>query len=282
MAARISGGGSMSRSNSSLGAAVRMTNLEKTFYSRTGTVKAVEDVSLNVAAGQFVSLLGPSGCGKSTILNMVAGLTPVSGGTLTIDDHAVTEPLDEMGIVFQRDLLLEWRTVLDNILLPLQIKRAQTPESPKQALELLELVNLADFAHCYPRELSGGMRQRVAICRALITTPRLLLMDEPFAALDALTREQLGVDLLRIQTHYHPTVLFVTHSIDEAVLLSDTVVVLSARPARILATFDIPLGKRRDGLTRRTQEYLNVVSQVRAVLEEYAQTPCLVSSSVSE
>jgi NitT/TauT family transport system ATP-binding protein len=261
----------MSSLNRPLGAAVRMTSLEKTFYSRTGTVKAVENVSLDVSAGQFVSLLGPSGCGKSTILNMVAGLSSVTNGTLTIDDQPVMEPIDDMGIVFQRDLLLEWRTVLDNVLLPLQIKRAQTQASQKQALDLLELVNLADFAHCYPHELSGGMRQRVAICRALITSPRLLLMDEPFAALDALTREQLGVDLLRIQTHYHPTVLFVTHSIDEAVLLSDTVIVLSARPARIVATFDIPLGKQRDALTRRKPEYLNVVSQVRAVLEEYAQ-----------
>lgn len=255
----------------SRGVSLHLANLSKTFPSRDGEVRAVDGISLDVRPGEFVSLVGPSGCGKSTILAMVGGLMPPSSGILEIEERRVTEPLDELGIVFQRDLLLEWRTVLANVLLPVQIKKLDRQPHLKRAEELLSLVGLQDFANSYPFELSGGMRQRVALCRSLIHSPRLLLLDEPFAALDALTREQLGVDLLRIHRRYRPTVLFITHSIEEAVFLSDRVLLLSARPARILQEFRIELGPCRSADTRRSQEYLSLVASVRAALEEALQ-----------
>ncbi len=260
------------------GVTIHADRVGKTFRTRSGSTQAVKDVSFHVAPGEFVSLLGPSGCGKSTILNMLAGLIAPDQGRLTIDDASVNEPIDELGMVFQRDLLLEWRTVLDNVLLPIQIKRLSRKKHTERALELLRVVGLEEFVDSYPRELSGGMRQRVGICRALIHAPNLLLMDEPFAALDTLTREQLGVDLLRVHARYRPTVLFVTHSIDEAVLLSDRVLMLSQRPAELASTIEVRLNRPRDAATRRHPDFLRLVAEAREVMEASISPPPAVSS----
>ena len=249
------------------GVTLNIERVGKTFRTRRGDTHAIEEISFDVSPGEFVSLLGPSGCGKSTLLSMVAGLVAPDRGRITIDGKPVTEPIDELGVVFQRDLLLEWRTVLDNVLLPIQIKRLSRKKHVERALDLLRLVGLEGFSNRYPYELSGGMRQRVGICRALIHSPSLLLMDEPFAALDAMTREQLGVDLLAVHARYRPTVLFVTHSLDEAVLLSDRVLMLSPRPARLVTTIEVHLERPRGAATRRQPHFLELVARAREVLE---------------
>jgi len=220
-------------------------------YVRDGVrAAALDEVSLDVRPGEFCSIVGPSGCGKSTLLMLIAGLYPAGSGTIAVDGVPVHGPLDGVGIVFQRDVLLEWRTVLANVLLPTEVKRLPVAAYREQALALLELVGLREYADCYPYQLSGGMRQRVAICRALLHPPRLLLMDEPFGALDALTREKLNLDLLRITAQMQQTVLFITHSIDEAVLLSDQVVVMTASPGRVFRSLRVELDGPRDAATR--------------------------------
>jgi NitT/TauT family transport system ATP-binding protein len=215
----------------------------KTFQSRDGeAVTALQGVDLKVAKNEFVCLVGPSGCGKSTMLRLVGGLIAPSAGRVAIDGSPVTEPRSDTGIVFQAPTLLPWATVLDNVLFPLKMMRRLAPDSTDRAMELLTLVGLAGFEKKYPRELSGGMQQRAGICRALVHEPDILLMDEPFGALDALTREELTLELLRIWTDRPKTILFVTHSIPEAVLLADRVVVMSPRPGRIdeIVTIDLP------------------------------------------
>jgi len=217
--------------------------VEKTYRSRRGDlVPAVEGITLDIAENEFVTLVGPSGCGKSTLLKLVAGLTPVSGGTVRVRDTVVREPFPDVGIVFQHPVLLPWRTVLDNVLFAAEMLGLDPDDHRKRALELLELSGLAGFETRLPRELSGGMQQRVAICRALLPDPTLLLMDEPFGALDAMTREELGFELLRIWDARRKTILFVTHSIPEAILLADKVVVMTSRPGRVarVITIDLP------------------------------------------
>jgi len=217
-------------------------------FGGPGGVLALEDVSLRVAEGEFVSLLGPSGCGKSTFLRCLAGLERPSGGELRLAGAPVAGPPERLGIAFQRDALLEWARVLDNVLLPADFgglpRRAHEP----RARALLAMVGLDGFESAYPGQLSGGMRQRVAICRALLLDPRLLLMDEPFGALDALTRDQLNVDLHRIWLDRGMTVVFVTHSITEAVFLSNRVVVFGPRPGRVVeeVTIDLPTPRGLD------------------------------------
>ena len=217
--------------------------MEKTYRTRRGDlVPAVEGITLDIAENEFVTLVGPSGCGKSTLLKLVAGLTPVSGGTVRVRDTVVREPFPDVGIVFQHPVLLPWRTVLDNVLFAAEMLGLDPDDHRKRALELLELSGLAGFETRLPRELSGGMQQRVAICRALLPDPTLLLMDEPFGALDAMTREELGFELLRIWDARRKTILFVTHSIPEAILLADKVVVMTSRPGRVarVITIDLP------------------------------------------
>ena len=217
--------------------------MEKTYRTRRGDlVPAVEGITLDIAENEFVTLVGPSGCGKSTLLKLVAGLTPVSGGTVRVRDTVVREPFPDVGIVFQHPVLLPWRTVLDNVLFAAEMLGLDLDDHRKRALELLELSGLAGFETRLPRELSGGMQQRVAICRALLPDPTLLLMDEPFGALDAMTREELGFELLRIWDARRKTILFVTHSIPEAILLADKVVVMTSRPGRVarVITIDLP------------------------------------------
>ena len=220
--------------------------MEKTYRTRRGDlVHAVEGITLDIAENEFVTLVGPSGCGKSTLLKLVAGLTPVSGGTVRVRDTVVREPFPDVGIVFQHPVLLPWRTVLDNVLFAAEMLGLARDDHRKRALELLELSGLAGFETRLPRELSGGMQQRVAICRALLPDPSLLLMDEPFGALDAMTREELGLELLRIWDARRKTILFVTHSIPEAILLADKVVVMTPRPGRVARVISIELPRPR-------------------------------------
>jgi NitT/TauT family transport system ATP-binding protein len=202
---------------------------------------AIENITFDLAAGQLVALLGPSGCGKTTFLKIVAGLIAASGGTVQINGRDVTEPHPDFGIVFQQANLMPWRTVINNVLFPMEILGSRDAGARERALELLSLVGLSGFEEAYPSQLSGGMQQRVALCRALIHEPKLLLMDEPFGALDELTRMDMQDLLLDIRAKTGATVMFVTHSIGEAVYISDVVVVFSKRPAVIADYVPVPL-----------------------------------------
>ena len=225
---------------------IRLDGVEKTYRTRRGDlVRAVEDVTLHVEENEFVTLVGPSGCGKSTLLRLVAGLTPATRGAIRVRDTAVSEPFTDVGFVFQQPVLLPWRSVLDNVLFSVEMLGLEPRQYRKQAGDLLELTGLGGFETKYPRELSGGMQQRVAICRALLPDPSLLLMDEPFGALDAMTREEMSLELLRVWEERRKTILFVTHSIPEAILLADRVVVMTARPGRIARILEVGLPRPR-------------------------------------
>jgi NitT/TauT family transport system ATP-binding protein len=223
-----------------------ISHLNKEFVSQDGnSVVALSDVSLDMAAGEFVTVVGPSGCGKSTMLHILAGVTAPSNGQVVMDGRPVDGPRRDIGVVFQEALLLPWRTVLDNILLPIEVLRLPVVRYRDRAHELIVLTNLAGFEHKYPHELSGGMQQRVSIARALIHDPAILLMDEPFGALDAMTREQMNLDLLKIWSAAKKTVLLITHSVPEAILLGDRVVAMSPRPGHIVDVIDIDLPRPR-------------------------------------
>ena len=228
---------------------IRLEGIEKTYRTRRGDlVHALAETSLTVGANEFVTLVGPSGCGKSTLLKLVAGLVPPTRGRIHVRDQPVEEPFPDVGFVFQQPVLLPWRTVMDNVLFSIEMLGLEPRQYRKPAGDLLELTGLAGFETKYPRELSGGMQQRVAICRALLPDPSLLLMDEPFGALDAMTREEMSLELLRIWEERRKTILFVTHSIPEAILLADRVVVMSSRPGRIarVITVDLPRPRTMD------------------------------------
>ncbi|WP_051631114.1 ABC transporter ATP-binding protein [Afifella pfennigii] len=251
------------------GAAVRLQDVSKIYQSRQGEdIVALERISLDIAPGSFVCCVGPSGCGKSTLLSLLAGLIAPTTGRTVIDGAEVKSAHPKVGVVFQSDLLLYWRTVLDNILLPVEIKKLRRADYEKHALELLEQVGLAGFEEKYPSELSGGMRQRVAICRALIQEPGLLLMDEPFGALDALTREQMIHDVQRMWMRVGNTVLFITHDIDEAVFLADRLLVMSPRPGRIDLdlTIDMPRPRQQSDI-HENPNFARYVRQVREIFE---------------
>jgi NitT/TauT family transport system ATP-binding protein len=230
---------------------IRVEGVRHRYATRGGAdVTAIEGVDFEVRAGEFVSLIGPSGCGKSTLLRVVGGLLQPSEGAARLDGEPVRGPRPDVAFVFQQPTLLPWRTVLENVLLPLQARGRVGPEGVARARDLVGRAGLAGFEARYPSELSGGMQQRVALCRALVCEPRVLLMDEPFGALDAMTREQMNVELLSRWERGAQTVLFVTHSISEAVFLSDRVIVLSPRPGRIVADVAVGLPRPRDlGLT---------------------------------
>ncbi len=224
---------------------IRISQVSKTFKTRKGDVHALEDIDLSIRPGEFVSVLGPSGCGKSTLMMLLAGLTPYSRGRIEVGGKLIQGPNADVGIVFQQDVLLEWRSALQNIMMQAEIRKLPLEPARARARELLEMVSLGDFEGAYPKELSGGMRQRVSICRALLHKPPLLLMDEPFGALDAMTRDQLQLDLLRLCKDNAMTVFFITHSITEAIFLSDSVVVMSPRPGRVERIIDIDLPRPR-------------------------------------
>ncbi len=225
-------------------------------------VRALEPIDLGVRQGEFLAIVGPSGCGKSTLLRMIAGLHPASSGGVRVAGQPVTKPQTNLGIVFQSPVLLDWRTALDNVLIQIELRGMDPGAYRERAITLLQNVGLADFANAYPAELSGGMRQRVAIVRALIHDAPLLLMDEPFGALDALTREQMRVDLEALWLATRKTVVFITHSIDEAVLLADRVVVMSPRPGRIERTMDITLPRPRGLDARQSPEFLAATQSI--------------------
>ena len=249
--------------------AVEITGLNKVFNAgKANSVEALVDVDLRIAPGEFVSLIGPSGCGKSTLLRLIANLLePTSGTVLVNGKPAATARQDQdYGMAFQQSGLFEWRSVVRNIELPLELKGWDKAKRRARAMEMLELVKLGDFASHMPWQLSGGMQQRVAIARALAAHPPLLLMDEPFGALDEMTREHMQAELLRICGSTGTTVVFVTHSIPEAVYLADRVVVMSPRPGRITSIIDVALGRDRDELTREASEFFERVTEVREAL----------------
>lgn len=225
---------------------IQIENVAKRYESRLGeSVNAIENVSLDIARGEFISIVGPSGCGKSTLLKMVGRLLPPSSGLIRYRAIPAGEKRPRLGMVFQESLLLPWRTVLDNILLPVEVMGLEHKAGTKRALDLIQMVGLKGFEQKYPFELSGGMQQRASIARALVSEPELLLMDEPFGALDALTREQMAQELQDIWSRTRKTVVFVTHSISEAVYLSDRVVVMSGRPSQIADNIEITLTRPR-------------------------------------
>ena len=229
-------------------------------------ILAVADLTFDVRDGEFLAIVGPSGCGKSTLLKMLAGLLPISGGAIRIAGKPVNGPVSYLGMVFQAPLLLKWRSVLENVMLPVEVLGREKAEYYPKALELLNLVGLEQFASHYPSELSGGMQQRAAICRALIHDPPLLLMDEPFGALDAMTREEMGVELLRIWEQKRKSILFVTHSIEEAVFLADRVLVLSARPSRVASFPKIDLDRPRHFASRFDERFRKYTEEIREAI----------------
>jgi NitT/TauT family transport system ATP-binding protein len=246
---------------------VVLRGVYKTFNSSRGNIDALANINLDIHEGEFLSLLGPSGCGKSTMLRCLAGLETISGGEVLIKGRPLDGPPEQLGIVFQRDMLLDWRTVLDNVLLPIEFRRKPAGEYREAALRLLDTFGLRQFAGRYPWELSGGMRQRTAICRALLDDPALLLMDEPFGALDAITRDQLNIELQRIWTLTRKSIMFITHSINEAILLSTRVAVMDRYPGRIEEIVDIDLPRPRSLATRDTVEFIRYSAHVRSIFE---------------
>jgi NitT/TauT family transport system ATP-binding protein len=235
---------------------------------RFGAVDALIDLSFDVRPDEFVAVLGPSGCGKSTLLRLVAGLMPATSGAVSLNDAVVTGPRTDLGIVFQSPILMDWRDALGNVLLQAELRGLPAAPLRARAEALLEMVGLGDFMHAMPRQLSGGMRQRVGICRALLLDPPLLMMDEPFGALDALTREQIRVDLEQIWLDKPKTVLFITHSIDEAVLLADRVVVMTPRPGRIDRIIEVDMPRPRGLEARRDPRFAAHVEQIHALFLE--------------
>lgn len=240
---------------------IDLSGVGMTYEAASGPVEALAGISLTVGVGEFVSLVGPSGCGKSTLLRIVAGLRPATVGIVTVAGQTVRQPIPDIGMVFQAPILLKWRTILDNILLPAELAGKEKRTYWVRAHELLEMAGLHGFADKLPRELSGGMQQRASLCRALLLDPPLLLMDEPFGALDAMTRDDMALELLRIwgerdlAREQRKTVLFVTHSIPEAVFLSDRVVVMSPRPGRIAADLRIDLPRPRTVELRASEPF---------------------------
>lgn len=248
---------------------IDINHVSKVFNNQKKEVTALSDVSLQIHKGEFISLLGPSGCGKTTLLRMIADLIQPSSGSVTIDGQTPREArlARKYGMVFQSPVLYEWRTIIHNVELPLEIIKLGREERRECALKMLELVGLRDFADHYPSQLSGGMQQRVGIARALALNPEILLMDEPFSALDEFTREKLHEDLLRIWRKTNKTIVFVTHNISESVYLSDRVCVLSPHPGRLSAVVDINLPRPRTAEMRSSPELAALVEKVRGSFE---------------
>lgn len=237
--------------------------LNLSYAATNRTIDAIRSLSLSIAEGEFVSIVGPSGCGKSSLLKIVYGLIRPTSGTAMIAGRPLDGPRPDLGMVFQSPVLLPWRTILENVLLPVDVQRLDRQKLTQHARELITMVGLGGFENAYPDELSGGMQQRAGIVRALIHDPKLLLMDEPFAALDALTREQMALELQRIWLTSRKTVLFVTHSISEAVLLSDRVVLMSARPGRVVDIFELPRKRPRSFDDLAAPEFASIAKTIR-------------------
>jgi NitT/TauT family transport system ATP-binding protein len=249
------------------GAAIEACGICSDFDAPGGPMPALVDVSVSARAGEFVALVGESGCGKTTFLRLVAGLMPPTRGEVRIDGRRVDRPSTEVGMVFQRPVLLPWRTAIENAVLPARVRHSDLEQATTDSRALLAGMGLAEFTERFPRHLSGGMQQRVALARALLLQPSILLMDEPFGALDAITREQMHLDLLGIWETRRPTILFVTHDIGEAVFLADRVVLLSARPGTVRDIFPVPLARPRQPDQRFTPEFGTVCRDVRHAMQ---------------
>jgi NitT/TauT family transport system ATP-binding protein len=252
------------------------------YEADSGPVEALRDVSLRIHEGEFVALVGPSGCGKSTLMRMIAGLRQVTSGQVTVDGVRVEGPVSRVGMVFQAAVLLKWRSIIDNVLLPAELSGLNPARHRERAMQLLRLVGLGDFAGKRPSELSGGMQQRASLCRALLLDPPILLMDEPFGALDAMTRDEMNLELLRIwgegrldASDARKTIVFVTHSIPEAVFLADRVVVMSPRPGRVSDIVEVELARPRTVETRASPELgrmtLDIYTQLTTVTGKQAR-----------
>ncbi len=242
---------------------VRIASLKKSY----GELEAIRQVSFDVGDGEFLSVLGPSGCGKSTLLMMIAGVIDPTMGEIWVKDAKVTGPRREVGVVFQSPVLLPWRTVLQNVLFPIELLKLPHSKYEPRAMELLRMAKIDEYSGLLPRQLSGGMRQRVAICRALVHDPSILLMDEPFSALDAITRDEMGVELQRIWQANRKTVIFVTHSIREAAFLSDRVLVMGRRPATIIDELAIDLPRPRHIAMTEDETFNGLVRHLRKAIE---------------
>jgi NitT/TauT family transport system ATP-binding protein len=243
--------------------------LSKTYAAGDSNTVALKEIDFTIYDGEFVSVVGQSGCGKSTLLKILAGLLPFTAGTVELNGVPLRGPSKEASVVFQSPVLLPWRTVLENVLLPIEFRGLPRLQYRQSALDLLATTGLRDFADRYPYELSGGMQQRAAIVRALIQDPKLLLMDEPFGALDAMTREQMNLELMRIWSRSRKTVFFITHSIAEAIFLSDRVIAMTTRPGRIADIIDVDLPRPRDLSVINTDRFGRYVARLRTLLDAH-------------
>jgi NitT/TauT family transport system ATP-binding protein len=242
---------------------IHMSGVSKTYRTRDGDVPSLRPLDFHINEGEFFVVVGPSGCGKSTLLKMISGLLPPSTGEILVDGSKVTEPHGDVGIVFQNALLLPWRNILSNVMLPIDMKKLPREKFLARAKQLLKMVGLENFEKKLPWQLSGGMQQRASICRALVHDPKIMLMDEPFGALDAMTREKMNVELSRIQRETGKTVLLITHSIPEAVFLADKVLVMTERPGAVAAIYDVPLGRERNLDVMANPVFTELVSRIR-------------------
>lgn len=260
---------------------IAVEEVSRVFTSDAKTVNALERVSFDIHAGDFASIVGPSGCGKSTLLKIISGLLPATSGRVSINGRRVEGPLENVGMVFQAPVLLKWRSVIGNILLPVEFAKLDAASHLDKAHSLLLLVGLEGFGDMYPHQLSGGMQQRVSLCRALVTDPQLLLMDEPFGALDAMTRDELDLELLKLWEEKKKTVLFVTHSIQEAVFLSDHVFVISARPGRLLEKLSIDLPRPRTMEMMSSVRFGEYTLKIRGLLASSSGAPGALAGSTA-
>lgn len=247
-------------------ALITVEDVSKHFGRRHDGVAALSNVSLSVEEGAFYTILGPSGCGKSTLLRLIAGLSQPTAGRINLDGREVVSPDPRTGMVFQQPVLLRWRNVLKNVLLPAEVLNLDMADANARALALLEMAGLGGFEKRMPYELSGGMQQRVALCRALVFNPAVLLMDEPFGALDALTREEMGLELLRIWEVERKTIIFVTHDISEAIMLGDQVVVMSPRPGQIAEIVPVTLPRPRNADIQYSEEFQRLAGHLRGLV----------------
>ncbi|SCL29017.1 ABC transporter ATP-binding protein [Micromonospora inyonensis] len=242
---------------------ISIRDLSKRYETKKGATVALDGIDLDIAEGEFVSVVGPSGCGKTTLLKILAGLEERTAGDALLGGASIAGPRNDIGIAFQGSVMLPWRRIIENVLLPVELNEKPTPAHRERAHALLALVGLGEFADSYPNELSGGMQQRAAICRALVHDPSLLLLDEPFGALDALTREQLNVQLNSVWEQSGKTALLITHSISEAVYLSQRVVVMSPRPGRIVDVIEVPFGRKRGAEILTDPKFGEVADKIR-------------------
>jgi len=242
---------------------IRIDGVTKVYRTADGPVESLKPLTFDIHAGEFIAIVGPSGCGKSTLLKLVAGLLPVTDGEIRVEGKPVHGPPDNVGIVFQSPVLLAWRNVLENVLLQIEMRRLSRAQYLPKAQALLAMTGLQDFAAKFPWELSGGMQQRTAICRALVHDPSVLLMDEPFGALDAMTREKMNLELQRIWYETKKTVMLITHSIPEAVFLADRVLVMTERPGSIAAIYDVHLPRPRSLAVMGDNEFVKLTQTIR-------------------